>query len=415
MKLSPKITNFIIYGLGQSINLFSPLIVMPYLLVTCKESGIGKIGIAFSIALILNCIVDYSSYLNGTKDIVIHRDHKTYLSSRIASIFMYKAILFILIATIFSVVVLVLPIIQEKMLFLLSMTVVISQLLNPNWLLQGLEDFKQIALLNVLSKVIYIGLTFICIKQENDYIYANFCLGISGVIVYTIALIYIFKKYEVKFNKNALIDGIKIIRSDFNICISEFCLSIYQYIPIVIIGFIGGHTVAGLYRIIEQVFSIFRTFIFMFFNYSFPSVCLEISNQKMKGLTLWKKYHLANFAIILFGCITIILLKDFVFDFFHVNKNHYNLLDNILIIAMLTPLFIVISQAFRQLMFAFEMVNTYTRIIYISSALNVILLFIMVKFFNLKGAFYAMIGVEIFVISAYYYVLHNAKKMNYED
>ncbi len=90
MKIPSKITNFLVYSIGQCINLLSPLIVMPHLMRICNEDGFGKIGIAFSICLILCCIVDYSSYLNGTKEIVINKRNILYINQRIGDIYSYK-------------------------------------------------------------------------------------------------------------------------------------------------------------------------------------------------------------------------------------------------------------------------------------------------------------------------------------
>ena len=113
MRISPKITNFFIYGLGQSINLLSPLIVIPFLIRVCKEDGLGKIGISFSICLILSGIIDYSSYLNGTKDIVINKKDDSFLSNKITDIYTYKFIIFVILTVLFTLIVLSIPKIKK--------------------------------------------------------------------------------------------------------------------------------------------------------------------------------------------------------------------------------------------------------------------------------------------------------------
>jgi len=401
MKIPSKIINFFIYGLGQSINLLSPLIVMPYLIKTCYEEGFGKIGISFSICLILSCIIDYSSYLNGTKEIVINRDDSSFLSKRISDIFTYKTILFTGIVSLFLLIMLLFPQIKERQLYLLSLPLLLSQLLNPNWLLQGLEKFKLIAILNVLSKLIYILCIFLFIKKEEDYIWANFFLGMSGVTIYTLAFIYIISTFKLRFYLNNIKNGILIIRKDFNLCISEFCLSIYQYFPILIVGYFTGNTTAGMYRIIEQIFSIFRTFIFMFFNFSYPTTCYEIEKNIKNGLKTWKYYHLAHLVMITIGCILVYGFSEYVLDFFHISTQEKGNLTHLLTIALIVPLLLVVSQALRQLMFALNLTNYYTKIIYFSCSLSVMLLSIMVFYIGLIGSFISMIIVEIVVIILY--------------
>lgn len=411
MRVSPKIINFLIYGLGQSINLLSPLIVMPFLIRICKEDGLGKIGISFSICLILNCIIDYSSYLNGTKNIAVNKKDNSFLRKSITDIYTYKFLLFLVIIILFAVITLSIPNIHEKKLLLLSTPILLSQLLNPNWVLQGLENFKLITILNIISKTIYITLVFLFIKNREDYIWANFYLGISGVLVYFGAFLYLVKKFKLNYTYQNIKNGLHIIKTDFNICISEFCLSIYQYFPIIIIGYFTGNASAGIYRIIEQIFSIFRTFIFMFFNFSYPTVCYDVEKNLKKGLKVWKLYHLANFTIIIFGCILVYFFSDYILTFFHVATKDKQILTNLLRIAILVPVLLVISQALRQLMFALNLSSSYTKIIYFSCILSVILLSAFVYMYGLKGSFIAMILVELIVISLYSLVLSKKRHL----
>ena len=192
-----------------------------------------------------------------------------------------------------------------------------------------------------------------------------------------------------------------IIRKDFSICISEFCLSIYQYIPILIVGYFTGNSIAGMYRVIEQIFSIFRTFIFMYFNFSYPTICYEIEKNIKNGLNIWKYYHLAHLVIIIIGVILIYALNEYVLDFFHISAQDKGNLIHLLTIALLVPILLVVSQALRQLMFALNLTNYYTKIIYFSCSLSVMLLSIMVFYIGLIGSFISMIIVEIVVIILY--------------
>lgn len=374
---------------------------MPYLMEVCKEDGLGKIGISFSLCLIMCCIVDYSSYLNGTKEVVIKRNDVHYLYRRISDIFSYKILIFITLCGLFVAIVLSFSSIIEKQLLLLSLPIVLSQLVNPNWLLQGLEKFKLIAYLNIVSKFIYIVCIFSFIRKADDYIWANFFFGFSGVIVYTTYLIFLFKKYKLPIKRENFVNGVKILKSDFNICISELCLSIYQYFPILIVGYFTGNSMAGLYRVLEQIFSVFRTFIFMFFNFSYPTVCYDTEKSLSKGLSVWKTYHLANFLMIAIGVFMAFIFKDFILDFFHVVAADKIRLIGVFKYAMVVPLLLVISQALRQLMFALNLSTTYTKIIYLMCSMSVVLLGFFVYFYGLVGSFVSMIMTETIVIILY--------------
>ncbi|MFT3794534.1 lipopolysaccharide biosynthesis protein [Flavobacterium sp.] len=146
-----KIKDLMVYGFGQAINLLSPLIVMPYLIHICGEEGLGKIGVGFSMALILNGIVDYGSYIKGVKDISINRDNHEYLAGRFKAIYLSKFLLLLAVLGVMTLVFFIVPFFaRDKELFFLSLFMVLGQFINPAWFFQGTENFKWISLINIL-------------------------------------------------------------------------------------------------------------------------------------------------------------------------------------------------------------------------------------------------------------------------
>lgn len=405
-----KIKKFSVYGLGQFINLLSPLLVVPHLVKVCGESGLGKIGIAFSLALILNCIIDYSSYLNGTKRISIHRNDKEFLKNEISTIYSYKFTL-LFIVFILLVVTLCLPIIDEKLLYISTFSIVIAHALNPNWILQGIEDFNTISILNIVSKLLYVIAIFSFIKESDHYIFANLFLGISGILVYVIAFFSIKRKYRIVFNSVSINKGIQVLKKDFDVCLSEFCLSIYQFFPIVLIGALLGDTAAGIFKIIEQIYGVFRTFITMFFNFSFPTICLEITSNFKKGIKIWKQYHLLNLIMVVLGCFIIFFGSEVILNYFSIDNNQIANTLKMLNVAIFIPIVLVFSQALRQLMLASNLIKSYTRIIYFITILNVFLLTITVYFLELIGAFFIMLIIEVILSLLYITILVKKEKL----
>lgn len=401
MRVSSKIENFFVYGLGQSVNLVSPLIVMPWLVKICGEEGLGKIGISFAVCLILCSVVDYSSYLNGTREISVQRNNSEFLSQRIAAIYSYKFILLLAILIVVILTVILQSFYEEKMLLILSLSLIISQFLNPGWVLQGVEDFGRIAVYNVISKAVYIFLILTLVQKASDYIYANLFLAAGGILVFLYGFFHVIRKYKVKFSVRSLQDGISTLKKDTGIFFSEFLLSLYQFFPVVIVGALAGNTSAGLFRIIEQITNVFRTYIFMYFNFSYPNVCNEMEYSPKKGIKTWKMYHLLNLAAVAVGCLIVAFFADEILNYFNIDVSDSVYLVSLLRFALLIPVLLVVSQALRQLLLAKGNIKSYTRIIYIITILNFILMVILVYLFELKGAFIAIMSVEALTICLY--------------
>lgn len=397
-----RIKDFIIYGLGQSINILSPLIVLPYLIVICGVEEVGKIGIAMSIALILNGIIDYGSYVIGVKEISINRDNLLVLEEKFTSIYISKVFLFILIFLTLSLFIFFLPYLsKDKTLFFFSTSIILGQLLNPAWYLQGIENFKWISILNILSKLIYLALIFIFIRNKEDYIYANLFLGIGAIVSNTIGLIWLKNQNSFEFKAKDVKPSIAILKEEFSFSLSQFFLSLYQFFPIIIIGFIGGDLMAGQYRIIDQIITIFKTYFNMFFYFVFANICYVLNQNYKEGIRTWKQYNGFNLLMILIIVVIFYLLTPVILSYFKFDENEIIQLSSVFKFALIIPILTGISISLRQLMFAFNLNNIYITITILATLISFVLLASFTKLFALKGAFSSIILIELIIIILY--------------
>jgi O-antigen/teichoic acid export membrane protein len=401
-----KIGDFIIYGVGQAINIAGPLLVMPHIISVCGVAGLGKVGVGMSLALILNGIIDYGSYINGVKDISVNRTDPGILQTKFASIYYSKLLLFV------GVLALVIPMLfwipyfyEDRHLFLLSMVIVLAQLVNPAWFLQGVENFKCISFINVGGKVFYIAMVFLFITEPKDYILANLFFGGGALLANIVGLLWLMKNYSLSLFASSFKSAVTILTDEFNLTVSQFFLSIYQFFPIMLISYIGGDLMAGQFRIIDQIVSIFKTYLNMFFYFVFSNICLEISKSVRTGLRVWKQYNGLNFILLSFGILIFIFGSDILFQFFKLTPGQADMLQPDFRLALAIPLLVGISQPLRQLMFAFNHNRIYIRITIASTILNLLLFLLLVGAFGLSGAFISIILIEVIIIVLYTLVL----------
>lgn len=397
-----KIKDFFIYGLGQAINILSPLLVLPFLINKCGIEAVGKVGVGMSIALILNGIIDYGSYINGVKDISINRNNLAVLEKKFNAIYLSKLVLFCLISIFIVTAIFFVPYLsQDKPLFFLSLTIFIGQLINPAWFFQGVENFKWISIVNVISKIIYLALVFCLIKQKNDYILANLFLGIGAIISNSLGLFWLMKKYSFSFKDVKLEAAIIIIKEEFSFSLSQLFLSLYQFFPIILISYFGGNLMAGQFRVIDQIISIFKTYLNMFFYFVYANICFELDKNYTNGIKVWKQYNGFNFLILIIIIAIFFYFAPFIVNYFEIDSNHIPLISKYFRIALLIPLLIAISLPLRQLMFAFNLNKMYIIFTISTTIVNFILLILFTTILGLKGVFISIIIIELIVITLY--------------
>lgn len=403
--------NFLIYGFGQAVNLISPLLVLPYIVSVCGESGVGKVGVGFSLALIAIVLVDYGSYINGTRQISINLADNDVLEQKFVTIYVAKFILLLCVLALCALLIVSVPFFEkDKLQFFWSLLIVVGQFINPTWFFQGIQNFKWISTVNVLSKLIYVGLVFLLIKGSGDYVYVNAFLGSGSLIAGSIGFLWICRKYRFSFANARLLDAITLIKDEFSLTVSQLFFSFYQYAPIMLISYVCGDFIAGQYRIIDQVIMIFRTYLQMFFNFIYAEICLRIHDNAREGLAKWKKSNGLNYLLILGLLVIVFLSTEMILQFFKVGPSDIGILAAYFKIGLLIPVFMGVSFALKQLMFAFNRNKQYVAITIFCTVFNLLLMFALLRLIGLEGAFVAAIVAECVIIGLYAVVLRDTVK-----
>lgn len=408
-----KIKDFFIYGFGQAINLISPLLVIPYIVAVCGQDGLGKIGVGFSFALIGIVLVDYGSYINGTKDVSINRQNLEKLQQKITSIYVMKFYLLTVVAVVAYLLIAFIPFLnKEAAVYYFSFLFVVGQFLNPTWIYQGTEHYVWISFINIFSKVIYVVCVFLFITKPEDYIYANAYLGLGLIVASLIGLLVLIKDFKLRLYPEVHKDAIALINVEFSLTFSQLFLSFYQYLPIIIVSAIGGDTMAGQYRIIDQIVMIFRTYLQMFFNFVYANICLQFFHAPKQGFKTWLKHNVVNYIAVICLALMVFVFSDAILLFFKTKAEDQSSMRVYLKTGLIIPIFMGISFALKQLIFALSKNKVYVRITIATTFVSLLSLYGLVHQLGLLGAFISIIFTEILVIILYFVVLKSNLSFN---
>lgn len=415
---NPALKNIFVYGFGQLFNLVTPLLVVPYIVKTCGDENFGKIAVGMALAFFLIVFVDYGSDLIGVRDVSINRNNSdklqevltTNLSSRgfVLIIVAFSALLLFLINSYFS---------EEKALFILSFSIVVGQYLNPTWALQGLENVKWITINNIISKSIYLFLVFFFIKDKSDYIYVNLFWGMGMIISNSVFLFLMFKFYNLKFIPSSFSTIKDFLKKNFKIFSSQIFLSLQLNAPLLFIGYFGNNIMAVQYKIIEQVITVFKTYTFLFFNYTFPKICYLLDKDVKKGISVWKLYNILSLLFIISAMTICYYFSYEIVSYF--NPANVSVLSDLLRVAVLIPIVMSVSVSIKQLILAWNLNKSYIRITSVFAIFNLVLILVAIKFHTIYGVFYSLILTEVLIIIFYilsirkqYSFLQRARQIN---
>lgn len=395
-----------VYGFGQVVNLISPLLITPYLIYICGLEKLGVIAIGQSFAYILIVLVDYSSYIIGVKEISLSRNEPHKLQKLFTTIYAAKTILLIGVIAFGMLLILLVPYFNRYILSMtLSLSIVVGQYVNPTWFFQGVENFKWITIINILGKALYVVGVLLFVKAEQDYIFANLFLGAGAILAHFIGFLFILNKYRFKLNEFSLIAVKQLLARDFSFCVSQLFFAVRNYSAVIIIGFFAGDYVAGKFKVIEQIVNLVRTYLQMFFKFTYSYVCFEIDTNLANGIKLWKKYNGLNLILLLGIIVILFFASDYIFQFFKVDPRLFAEFKVYLHIALFIPLLIGFTLPLEQLIFSLNKNREYIFLTMASTIFNIVMLSLIMTFFGLKQAFALLVFTEAMLIIFYYILL----------
>ena len=395
-----------VYGFGQLFNLVTPLLVVPYIVGVCGEENFGKTAVGMAIAFFLIVFIDFGSDIIGVRQVAVNRDNPEQLNKVFTTTYAVKAIILLIVIVTSVVLIATIPFFKsDKPMFYFGFTVLVGQFINPTWFLQGVENVKWITLLNIISKSIYLIGIYATINKDSDYIYINLWWGIGMIIANIIVFLLILKTYNFSFVNVNKTNVFKHFHNDFSMFSSQIFVSLQLYAPIVLISSFGSNLMAGQYRIIEQIIVIFKTYIFLFFNFVFPKVCYLLEIDHKKAMNNWKIYNGANLVFILAAMTVLHIFSYDIVSYF--NPTNRYVLSNLLQVAVFIPLLLAISIPLKQLILGYNFKSFYVLLTTLMVLFNLLAILILLPIFQVYGVFYSLIATDLMIIIFYLYRLKN--------
>lgn len=263
------IQNFSYLSALQVFNMLVPLITYPYLIRVLGKETYGLVVYAQAIVGYLVILIDFGFNISATKEISIHRNNKEKLEEVVSSVFIIKGALFFISVIILISLTFIIPQAKEyKTLFLLTLWMCLYNVIFPIWYFQGIEQMKYITYITLVSRLSFLGLIFIFIKSQNDYLFIPILNGVGALIAGIAALYIIFIKHYISFRipRKAVLN--KYFKDSLIIFTSRIS-SLKDNTPTFLIGtFLGNSEVAYydlVYKVIRVLISVFDNITNVFF------------------------------------------------------------------------------------------------------------------------------------------------------
>ncbi|MBE6322297.1 MAG: hypothetical protein E7073_04675 [Bacteroidales bacterium] len=387
----------------QGLNYLVPILVVPYLMVVLGAEKFGYYGFALAVSQWLLLMVDFGFNLSATKRIAVAMGNQDEVN-KIFSSTMYAKIGLLGISFVILLLMMLIPqfaIYRKAMALMFIM--VIGNAFFPVFLFQGIGKVRIGAIINGIAKISVLPLTFILVKSPDDYETAIILQGMVCIIAAIISVLLIANKKWVKITKFEFTNVKEELKESWPLFLSQAATSIYLAIFVIVLGYYCSADEVGRYTAVEKIMrSVIIIITIPIIQSFYPKVCRMAQESKAKAILLSKKIMIFVFVVMVVEAFCLFTFNKQIIDL--LGKDYSNA-EELFRIMSVIPIFSGMSLLTSQLvlMGIEDKKKEYEKTCVTAGIIALIGVFVVIPFFQSKGAVYLLDFIELYICLAMFY------------
>ncbi|MGG5502298.1 oligosaccharide flippase family protein [Myroides odoratimimus] len=401
--------------LVQGLNYLLPLVTLPYLLLTLSTESFGEYSFSFAFSQFAVLFVDFGFNLSGTKRVAENSDDESFLKVYFWRIVFIKSMFFTIVLAILLVAIQISEtLFYYKQGLYASLFMVLGTVFFPVWWFQGMNKMKILSLVNAVSKILIYPLIFLFVVNENDAFLAIIIQGGTMVFAGILSFFYllIYKKDYFKL-ENVSLPWLELkneIKYAWPIFLSNSSISLYTNSLTLLLGFFSTSYYVGVFGAMERIVRVVCFGILGPVNQAcFPVIARVKKTDFSKARQIFNYVFFAVISLLSLAYIGYLVFRQYIFSVF---MKGYVGMESHLTLFMLTIFPIALGGVCGQLgllALGDEKLKKIFSKTYIYCGIGSIPLSLFsIYLFNLNGAMFSMMFVELtlFVVMFYHIKLN---------
>lgn len=232
---------------------------MMYVSRVLMPNGVGKVASAQNIVAYFVIIASLGLPIYGVKKISEIRDNKKKCDKVFTELFAINAISTLLCSIVYLVMVFsITPFSTKTLIYLVVGIQLFSNVINIDWLYQGLEEYRYIMVRSLLVKFLALIAVFVFIHDTNDYIIYALITALSLVANFIFNIVHMHKFVEFSFHNLCIQRHIKPI---LTLLAASIAIEIYTLCDTTFLSVLKGDEIVAYYSNSSKAIAITRTMI----------------------------------------------------------------------------------------------------------------------------------------------------------
>ena len=404
MSSRKKILSNYLYNLGfQIFSILAPLVTTPYVSRVLEADGVGMYSYTYTIATVFVSFAQLGTISYSIREIAYCSEKKE--RSRIFwNVFVLRAITVLASLAVYGVLFFRIGV-QYRDLFLVQSLCIVGVFFDVSWFFQGVEQFRVIAIRDVLSKIVSIICVFLFVKQKTDVGLYAFLLAaaiIGGRLASWLALPGYLEKPELQF-----LSPFRDIRTILVLFIPQVANQLYIAVDKTMIGYMipGGYE-SGYYAQADRIIKLGIAVLTAIVAVISPRIAASYAAEKQESV---KKYAVGTIKFIemigipmaagISAVITHLIPWFFGSGYDPVAEIVYILSVQVVIIGFTSVFGMILVNTKKQKQQALSVV--------VGVAVNILLNAMLIPTYNSTGAAVASVAAELLIFCIEFYYLRS--------
>lgn len=299
--LKTLLSNFTYLSILEVIGILFPLLTYPYLIRVIGAEKYGIIVFSQSIVAYITIVVNFGFNVSATRRISENREDKNKLCTILSSVTYLKIMMFFC-SILLTIPILLLVKFDYINIVLLLLGLCIQEIFFPVWFFQGIEKMQFITIISFLSKLAFLILIFVLVKNQEDFWKVPLFYSLGGIVT-AIASIIALKKYlNVQYIRVTGAQMKKDLKESFSFFASRLSSVIMDRTNVLLIGSFFSYEMVSIYDLCAKVVSIMKV------PYSLVAQVLYPNVAKNKNMNVVRKAIAPVFASSLLFALAVCLL-----------------------------------------------------------------------------------------------------------
>lgn len=382
----------------QVANYVLPMVSVPIIVRIIGPDKYGLINYAAAIVGYFILVVNYGFDLTATRQVAQNREDKPYIEELFSTVFWCKVLLFLFTLVLFLGCFIVFPVFHtEWKVMFYTYLALISWVITPNWIYQGMQELSRIALFDVIIKVLFTVSVLIVVRHKSDYVYQPLAAGISQIIIGYYSFHYAMHRYNLRLLKISFKKVIAVLKEERIIFFSSVVINLYTTTNTVILGSLVSIAQVGYYSAALRFIQMAQAVITLpLANSFFPYVGAAFGKSREDGLKAARKVLPVVSIIGLLAFLGMAILGPWALTLFFGKKFEPSI--PIFIVMAITPFIVVVSNVFGILvMMNLKMDKPFLKITACGAAVSILSNVVLVPLAGGLGSAFSLVITESFI------------------